>query len=392
MKLHSKLSPSSASAWCECTAQPTFVTANEHRLPPDRGSSYADEGTQAHAYAEEVLLGNVGIDELPEEFRPFIRTYVDSCTQLIVPGAQVFVERSIPLYYRLEDVGTADFITISDAGMHIRDLKYGKGQPVSSEFNYQLAIYAYSTVLDLEMLYEFPPDFPITIHAIQPRHHEWVDTPWITTVGELRTFCETHITPAATAAQSGDGVVFAPSASACRWCPAAAICEARAAWLRELPSGVNPLDDCEDLDAPAPDSLSDEQLLRIFKATKLIEGFLADVGKHMLKMALMGTPIGSTKLVAGRSGNRQFVDENTANAALVKIGLTAFDDRYEQKLRSPAQVEKTLKERGLDVKALELITTRSKGQPVIALEEDKRPAISSPLDGLENLDAEDSIE
>lgn len=389
MSTHSRLSPSSSKAWTECTIQPSYVERNAYRIPPDRGSAYADEGTLAHKYGEEVLREMLGIDEVPDAFRPFIRTYVDSCTALLHPDSQVFIEWPVSLFYKPEDIGTVDFLAISDKGIHVRDLKYGAGVLVNSEYNKQLAIYAWSAICALEHLYDFPPAFPVTIHAIQPRHHEWVDVPWVTTIGELRTFCETEIAPKAAAILSDSpDLVFAPSPDACRWCAAKGFCEARAAWLRELPSSINPLDHCEDLDAPAPEGLSDEQLLSVFKHAKLIGSFIEDVGKYLLQRALSGNPLGGTKTVRGRAPNRAWSDENVVNALLEQVGLKEFDKRYKTSLRSVADIEKQLKEMSVDPKVLEPVTTRGEGQVVLALEGDKRPAVSVSLAELSNLDSD----
>jgi hypothetical protein len=369
---------------------PGYVEANAHRLPPEAPSAYAAEGTQAHAHGEEVLLERISVEEVPEEFRPFVADYVTSCRALIVPNALTFVERQLPLFYLPSDHGTADFITISDKGMHFRDYKHGAGVLVPSEWNKQLAIYAYSAVVEFDSLFEFHPGLPVTLHAVQPRHHEWVDIPWTTTVGELETFVEEEITPAAEAILNGGETVFAPSLDACRWCPAKGFCEARAVWLRTLPHAINPID-CENLDAPEVMSLTDQQLLTIFRFKKEIKTFVDDVAIYMTRMAIAGTPVGSTKMVAGRQGNRKWADENEANTLLEKMGLTDFDDRFESKMRSPAQIEKRLKDLGVNAK-LDHLTVRSAGQPVLALEDDKRPAITVGPHDLENLDEVDADE
>ena len=74
---HARLSPSSADRWARCTASTQFIEENADRIPPDKGSVYAEEGTKAHDYCEAVLTGKTSINEVPLDFRPHVQFYVD---------------------------------------------------------------------------------------------------------------------------------------------------------------------------------------------------------------------------------------------------------------------------------------------------------------------------
>ena len=387
---HHKIGPSKSKQWTECTASISYIEANAHRLPPS-GSVYADEGTKAHEYGEKVLLNQLDLRTIPDDFRQPVTDYVIAVRKLMTPHSWVGIERVVPLFYNLEDptaTGTVDALIVQTQpalAVHVRDYKHGAGVLVKSEFNKQLSIYAFSAIVDLEDagLFSFPPATPVTIHAIQPRHHEWVDEPWETTVGELREFCMNEIMPPARTIIEDGPVVFVANEDTCRFCAAKGFCPERAKALNALPSGINPLEMFDDLSAPDVTELTDQQLLSIYRNQKAIGAFIGDVEKHLFELALAGKALDGTKLVTGREGNRKWADESTADSALAALGL-GLTDRYNQTLKSVVAIEKVLKEKQIDADTKALVT-RTPGQPVLALATDKRPSIGSPVDVFENI-------
>jgi hypothetical protein len=272
---HARLSPSDSKRWTNCTASIAYQEANAHRVV-DSGSREADEGTQAHDYAAEILMGKLAPMDLPEDFRDPVLSYTDHCNGLAPQGEltnlkecldeaelgfdppthAVFVEEQIPLFYQPEQTGTADFIAVTPDRVYVRDLKYGMGVLVTSQDNTQLAIYAHSVILHLDSAYTFSDDMIVDIAIVQPRHREANGVPtWEITVGDLRTFCgeiDYRAIQARTAAdrvrerigatgadvscaqilEAAPGSVFAPSEGdegACRWCKCKAFCEKRLA-------------------------------------------------------------------------------------------------------------------------------------------------------------------
>lgn len=376
---HYKLGPSKAKQWTLCTASVPYIDANRDRLPPN-GSKYADEGTKAHEYGEQVLRGTLSLDKVPEDFRPHVQTYVQACQALVTPHAWVAIERQVPLFYAPDGFGTVDFLCVGASGIHVRDLKYGAGVLVESQYNKQLAIYAWSAICDLvdAGMYEFPDNTRVTIHAIQPRHHEWVDEPWETTIGELMEFCANEIAPAAQRILGGaDDLEFHASPETCQFCEAKGFCPERAKAFESLPSSVNPLEHFDNLEAPEVSQLSDEQLVSIYRNSKAVAAFTADVEKFLLERALAGQPLDGTKLVTGREGNRKWSDESLADSALAALGL-GLADRYKQTLKPVTEIEKVLKEKQIDADVKNLID-RAPGKPTLAMASDKRPAIESPV-------------
>ena len=72
MTKHAKLSPSAADRWFNCPASIKLCEG----LPQEAPNKYMLEGTKAHEFAEKVLLGEITIDQVPEEFREALNLYI----------------------------------------------------------------------------------------------------------------------------------------------------------------------------------------------------------------------------------------------------------------------------------------------------------------------------
>lgn len=452
---HARLAPSDSKRWTQCTAAIAFCEANSHRVPKDTGSVYAEEGTVAHDLAAEVLLGKLAFEDLPDgdtirhpefpdtDFRTPVTTYVEHCRSLLPEGATPMVEVVTPLFYDGNSTGTCDFAAVVPHGdgykVVIEDLKFGQGVAVSPHENTQLAIYGLSLVRFLGDLYEFSPDTPVHIGICQPRHREAENQPaWEVTLAELEEFCrdiDYKAIQVRTAAdrvraklpcgeqdiscgevlEAAPGAKFAPG-DACRWCGAKAFCDARLAALDDGAPGDATMHDylslLPDLDkeekkAPVEDRietvaarvgagpLTNDQLVALYRAKKDIASFLNDVEEYLEALAFEGRPVEGTKLVEGRSGNREWGDESAADTFLTGQKLSA-DDRYKKKLISPTEAEKLLKDKLKKVKRtatrFESLVTRSAPRKVLALADDKRPAVAAAVDMLGDLTAADDFE
>lgn len=400
---HSRLAPSASERWTTCTASVPYAAANAHRIPEDKGSVYADEGTKAHDYAASVLLGAMGIDDVPESFRPHVKLYVDHCRSLERPDAETIVERSVPLFYRTTDSGTVDFAAVGDGKVVVRDLKYGQGVEVEAEGNTQLAIYALSLVYSVEGLYSLPPSTTVSIGIVQPRYRgsEPIKV-WELTLAELEEFCSGIVT-AVSSIDSGF-TRFAPSEKACRWCKCKSFCEARFAHALEpfgdsIEDGLAALDSLPDLTKaelkqPVEERLDHivdpTQMVAIWRKRKAITRMLDDIEEHLANLAHAGTPAPGTKLVQGRPGNRKWADEEAAEKVL--RGRLPADKRFVKVLISP-----TVAAEMLDLELanctrfrnrFNAVVSRADGRPVLADESDKRPAISGDLELLPDMEEE----
>lgn len=405
---HSRLSPSAASRWTKCTASIGYCAANSHLIPADRGSVYADEGTRAHEWAEKVLTGQCRREDVPSEFEAVL-VYTDECQLLHSRwSGEQFVEMRVPLFYLEEETGTCDYALIGDNVIHVVDLKYGAGVEVHAENNTQAAIYAQSFIKHMSMLYEFSDDMPVEIRIVQPRFRG--DEPikvWKLTVLELNLFCTEVIFAAKRILSAADGnqksqdkLVFSPGAETCRWCPAKNICHVRASQaLEPMSISTDILAAFDLLDAPEPELplvpvLTEEQISNIYRHGKLLKSVIEEAEKFALERALAGNPLPGTKLVMGRQGNRKWVDEDEAYAKLSPF--LKDHELFESKLISPSKVDKHIKEntQGVGQLSAELnkLISRSDGQPVVALSDDRRPAITAPADAFNHIPDDDQTE
>jgi len=380
---HSKLSPSSANQWTKCTASIQFIADNAKRIPPDRGSVYAQVGTQAHDYAEKILTGRMKVKSLPAEFSPVLE-YTSRCEALKNRwDGNVFVEEKVPLFYLPEETGTVDFALLCNQGLFIRDLKYGEGVPVEAEENKQLAIYAYSLVIELQMLYDLHADLPVDIGIISPRYiGADIEKLWITTIGGLRDFVMANVMPAAEAILNGGEVKFESGLKTCRWCRAKDICKFR---YREAlaPIGFDEftVEPETPIIVPEVTTMTDWQLLKIYANTDVITNVLNTVDALVNSRALSGSPIPGTKLVEGRQGNTEWVP---GSETFIEMWLG--DKAYTKKIISPTQAFKILPKDTLEI-AKRDYTKRSPGKPVAALNSDKRPAIQANIDEFSTYEA-----
>lgn len=446
---HARLSPSSSKQWTHCTASIAFAEANKHRIPKDSSSAFSNEGTIAHEHAANVLLNNITIDKVPEDFRPYVAAYVDHCLATVPDGISYQTEVVANLFYQPESTGTCDFAVVTDDLVVIRDLKYGAGVLVSAHENTQLAVYALSLIRMMEDLYNFQPNTVIDIGIFQPRHREAQDAePWLTTLAELESFCKA-IEYAAIQAHTGLERVQAKlpcgqrniaaaevleaspmvkfhaedgDEGSCRWCKAKAICEIRLAAAVKgmgLPDlrgeallALLPDLSKEELKAPVDERItlaacevmppgdtglmiSDDYLVKIHERSKAIRRFLDDIEEHLEARALAGSPATGTKLVEGRMGNRAWANEDAADTFLKGQKLKE-DERYNFKLKSPTEIEKVLaaklKASTRTANRFAELVSRSPAKPVLALASDKRAAIAAAVDLLPDLAVEEAVD
>jgi hypothetical protein len=152
--VHAELGASSASRWMHC---PGSVRLSRPYGGESRASSYAAEGTVAHALAEAALSGVSGPAigaaleadgrsvVVTHEMEDAVQVYLDVVMPLRKQAdwhafEQGVVIRSAPP--QAECFGTADFAALVGHTLHIVDLKYGKGVIVEVEENAQELYYA----------------------------------------------------------------------------------------------------------------------------------------------------------------------------------------------------------------------------------------------------------
>ena len=161
---HAILSPSSSERWINCPP-----SAKEN-AGGDTGSSYAQQGSEAHLMAEwkvKKALGHKVRDPTPdlefydEEMEECATAYCEFIMEQVqaakesCPDPLVLVEQRLDFTrWVAESFGTADCIIVADGTMTVIDFKYGLGVLVDAEGNSQMRMYALGTLNLFESLYD----------------------------------------------------------------------------------------------------------------------------------------------------------------------------------------------------------------------------------------------
>lgn len=370
--VHAKHSPSHASIWGTCTAAPTLEAGI-----PDKGSSYAAEGTLAHAIAELKVLkkftpmplteykNKLGALKADPLYQPEMDGYTDQYVDEIVKICHAFpskpyvvAEKRLDMGHIVPDCfGTADCVVLYGSILHIFDFKYGKGVPVSADHNPQMRLYALGAVKEYSMLGDITL---VCTHIIQPRldHYESemlsidVLNAWGDELG--RRVSEALIT----------GGSFVPGEH-CRFCKAKSICRARAEALLTLEEPKARTDQGE--------TLTDAEIGDILSRAIALENWVKGLEEYAQDKLLQGGEIPGWKLVEGRSV-RTITNTDEAFGVLTSSGYDS-DLLYERKPLGLTALEKLCGKKKL-TELIGTYITKPAGKPTLAPESDKRKAYS----------------
>ena len=369
MSAHAQLSPSSAVRWMTC---PGSVRMCEGI--PDTSSDASLEGTMMHTVSSHCLsrgtdaAGYVGVTDpetgliLQAEQAQAVQTYVDTVRDICeTTGGKLLVEQRLSIWHMTgeEDAhGTADAVILTMDELIVIDAKFGRGVAVDAEENPQLMMYAAAAYVEHELAYDFRR---VRMMIVQPRLN--ASPEWTIPVTELNEFME-EVQFSAELTRQPDAPLV-PSAKGCQWCRAKATC----------PAITNRIMD--DFDDVVPETADERDLARVMANADMIEKWVKAVRAEVERRLLAGEPVPGYKLVQGKKGNRQWADPDAAEETLKGMRVK-HDQMYDYKLASPTSIEKLAKAGDVGPRQwakIQDLITQSEGQPSVAPESDKRPAL-----------------
>lgn len=388
---HALLSPSSSHRWLICTPSAKLESSE-----PTTYSPYAEEGTEAHALAElklSYMLGQINDTEYATKFDHFrlnskfynyeFNDYVnDYCQEVMTIVKEDYKNHEVSVhleqYVTFEDIvpnggGTSDVVIVGKNFIHIIDLKFGKGVPVSAIGNTQLRLYA------LGAIKKYIRECTCTearMTIIQPRLHD-ISTDFVG-INELNDWAINYVKPRAELAIAGKGELV--PGDHCKFCKLKGKCKALAD--KQLAIAQAEFEDAVvENNMLEPANMSPEVISRILDiAPKFIDWF-KDVEAYAMKTAINdGTKIPGYKLVEGRS-TRVIVSPASVIEKLRTAGFSEEDYLKPTELLGITTLEKNIGKK-LFNELCEDYIIKPQGKPTLVPESDKRVAIDVKSLGL----------
>jgi len=375
---HARLSASGSSRWINCTPS---AKMEEGMNLPDASTTYADEGTLAHEFADLELRirsyngAGTEYDKCLKEketlkshklYDPEMHTHVDTYVAYVLealaeakktnPDAELLIEERINFSHLVpEGFGTGDAAIVSDGILQVIDLKYGKGVRVEAKKNSQMRLYGSGLAHAYDLFYDIKT---VRMTIVQPRL-DYIDTEEIS-LQELIDWGKKVVAPAAKKANKGDGVC--KPGDWCKWCKAKPVCRALADYNLKLAKK----------DFADPNLLTDEELIEVLEQAGLLSDWVSAVRQHVLQEALKGKSFSGYKLVEGKS-SRRWANEAEALATLKKKKYR-LEQIINTKIKGVGDIEKLIgKEKFEKLK----LTVKPAGKPTLVPESDKRIALNS---------------
>lgn len=370
MAKHAYLAASASERWLKCPPSAKLCAQEE-----DRGSPYAQQGTDAHelaAYLAEKALGrstrdptedltwyDAEMQEAAEGYAAFVMDQVAEAKRLCADPL-ICIEQTLNFSKWVEHgFGTGDCVIVADDLLHIVDLKYGLGVLVSASGedgtgNSQLKCYALGALNTFGYLYDIRR---IKLSIYQPRR-ENVDT-FELSREDLLKWADEVLAPIAKLAYDGLGDFAA--GDHCQFCKVKASCRKRAEYSMELAK-------YEFAEAP---TLSEDEIAEILPQIDSLVSWAEDIKSYALEQALSGVRYPGFKLVEGRS-NRKYTDEDQVAKAVTDAGY----DPYDRSVKGITAMTKLLGKKKFD-ELLGSLTFKPQGKPTLVPKSDKRPAMKN---------------
>lgn len=378
---HAILSPSAAHRWMNCTAAPLLEKDVE-----DKGSTFAEEGTLAHAYCAKKLKEFLGLDvadenqeiaELNEKYHSGeMDKYTDTYKTIVLEkfnaarkktkDAQLLVEVKLDFsHYIPEAFGTSDAVIIADGVMEVIDFKYGKGVKVSAVENPQMMIYA----LGAWDLFNFEYDIQkVRMTIVQPRIDNLSE--FEINTADLINWAVDELQPKAKEAYAGG--TQKPGVW-CQFCKVKASCKAIATTCIKAQQANQD-----------PKLISKEDMERtILPLLSTFKTWLSGVEEYSLQQALDGVQYQGFKIVEGRSV-RKITDPSAVMELLGKEGFAKESYIKPTELRSITDLEKLIGKKRFGTLCADYIN-KPQGKPTLVPDSDKRPAFNQAADDFKDI-------
>ncbi len=332
------------------------------QVPPKPSSSYADEGTLLHHIIAAVLETGKPPEEFLGTFYSGVELTEDRLERKLLPALAALdeIDPDRTMEYDVEKVvgfgdvlagvfGSADLVgRIGNRGVLV-DWKFGDGVAVEAEENPQAMFYIAAALHTTATRWAFKDAEAIDIYIVQPPFVK----KWTTDLARIKRF-EADLILAVRASEQPDAPL--KTGDHCRWCAAKSVCP--------LVTGA-----VARADRAALKTINVDDLAAALDRIELVKGWIKDAEDMAQALLENGTDVPGYKLVAKRA-TRQWANEAAALTALTEAGCSAEELT---ELKSPAQVEKVLKKRKVDMPE-GLITAVSSGN-TLASADDPRPAV-----------------
>lgn len=365
MGRHALLSASSSHRWLNCPPSARLCEGYE-----DKGSEYAQEGTDAHSLCEHKLKLALGMETAdPTEHLSFYNEEMEQCAcdyasyvmELVAEAEKICKDPVVLIEQRLdfsrfveEGFGTGDCVIIADGTLYIVDYKHGKGVEVSAVENPQMMLYALGALELFDGIYDIDT---VRMTIFQPRRDNVSVS--VMAKDDLLQWAYNDLMAKAKLAYEGGGE-FA-CGDWCRFCKAKAACRKRAEYNLELAR----------YDFAMPATLEDAEIAVILDKADELAAWAADVKEYALQQALSGTEYPGYKVVEGRS-NRRYVSDEAVAATVSNAGY----DPYVKKVLGLTEMQKLLGKKKFDTLLGSLIE-KPQGKPTLVPVSDKRPALNT---------------
>ena len=351
---------STASRVINCPASVALVA----KMPPQKSSKYADEGTLLHNIIAEVLDKGVTPESLlgtkykahtftqallDEKIKPALERFaeVDSNGEM-----EFMVETEVHFDKFLDGVfGSGDVLGKLPNRAVVLDWKFGAGVIVEAEENMQGMFYAAAAMRTPETKWIFEGVEEVEIIIIQPPMMKR----WVTTPARIKEF---EIELASAVKESAEDSATLKVGSHCKWCTAKPTC----------PKITGAVDRALMVQWKNIDPVMVGTYLR---NADILEGWIADLRSLAHQMLEEDIAIKGYKLVAKRA-TRQWVSEDKMLLKMAELGLD-LTELIEESIISPAKAEKVLKKHKLELPE-ELVVAVSSGSTLVE-DSDPRPAV-----------------